>query len=109
MTRFEQRVQRGLAQHGDKWDASELEDRPAFVAWFNDGRRIKVRWTSESGETYERTGRVSTTTGWKPAWILMHRSSDHGSSDVLGPRDEVVAYQNSNGRGYTTIARFVDA
>lgn len=72
-------------RHGDKFDDSSLA--PQFVRYFESGERIEV--AGDEGEGYVRRGRVGVTTGWKPAFLLMHRTSDHGSSDVLGERDEV--------------------
>lgn len=93
---FETRKHR---EHGDKFDPAELHEK--FRNYFHDGRIKVSRYYPESGESYTRTGRVSATTGWKPAFLLMHRSNDHGSSDVLSEKDEVVAVQR--GRKYVTI------
>lgn len=91
-TTYSARLARGKQQHGDKFDPSELEvAHPTIREAFESGLRVRVRTTYSNGETFERTGKVSTTTGWRPAYILMHRSNASGSWDVLGPRDEVVA------------------
>lgn len=88
-------------RHGDKLDLSRLHEK--FRKYYLSDERVKVRaYYPESGESYTRFGRVSTTTGWKPGFLLMHRSSDIGSSDLLSESDEVVAVQRG-GRGYVTI------
>jgi len=88
------------AEHGNRLDLSELHEK--FRRYFLSHQRVKVRaYYPESGESYTRTGRVGKTTGWRPAFLLMHRSSDRGSSDVLSERDEVVAIKR--GRKYETI------
>jgi hypothetical protein len=98
--RYEQRLTRGHAQHGQAFNASDLEAcHPSIRTAFVTGARVRVRTTYSNGEVYERTGTVSTTTGWRPAFILIHRSTDTGSSDVLGTADEVVAIKR--GRTYT--------
>jgi hypothetical protein len=89
---------RGKAKYGEKFDASNLA--PQFKAHYHGGR-IKVRTIYGDEEVWERTGTVGVTTGWKPAFLLMHRSSDHGSSDVLGVGDVIVAVQQ--GRKYVPI------
>lgn len=87
---YEQYLARKRAQYGSKFDPSELA--PQFVPYFGKGGpRIRVRRTYANGETRERTGTVGVTTGWRPAFLLMHRSTDHGSSDVLGRDDVIVA------------------
>lgn len=97
---FDEFVERKRREHGEKFDPSELYEK--FRKYFHTDRRVKIRaYYPDSGETYTRTGRVSVTTGWKPAFLLMHRSNAHGSSDLLTERDEVVAVQV--GRKYQTI------
>jgi hypothetical protein len=76
----------GMARHGERFDASELVS--AFARFHGTGQRIRV----VNGD-FIRTGRVGMTTGWRPAFLLMHRSSDHGSWDVLGPRDVITHVQ----------------
>lgn len=71
----------------------------AVIAAFGSGARVKVRNTAYD-ET--RTGTVSRTTGWRPALLLMRRRNAHGSSDVLGPNDRIVAVWN--GRRYVDTA-----
>lgn len=77
-------------------DRSDLA--PQFAGYYESGDRIKVRTTYPSGETWERTGTVGKTTGWKPAYLLMPRVTSSGSSDVLSARDVVVAVKR--GRDY---------
>lgn len=98
ITPFEQRLIRGQREHGDKFATDDLHAR--FIPYYNSGQRIKVRYGGEDGPTI--TGVVSTTTGWKPAFILMRRSNDHGSSWVLTERDEIIAVQF--GRNYVPVA-----
>ncbi len=88
MTKYEQRLARGRTEHGEHFDSSALDAVDDSIKQaFQSGARVIVR-----NERYDETrrGRVSTTTGWRPAFLLMHRVSDHGSSDVLGPDDRVV-------------------
>lgn len=82
------RYERGRKEHGEKWDPSDLEAASHLAPHYHSDSRVRVQ-NQTSG--YTRTGRISTTTGWKPAFLLMHRSSDLGSSDVLGPEDRVIA------------------
>jgi hypothetical protein len=93
-------LRRFKARYGDKFDPVQLHEK--FRRYYHTDQRIKVRaYYPESGESYTRTGMVSTTMGWRPGFLLMHRSSDIGSSDVLSEKDEVVAVQR--GRKYVTI------
>ena len=74
-----------------RWTDEELPAK--LVPHFRSGVRIRVA----NGE-YVRTGKVGITTGWRPAFLLMHRSSDTGSSDVLNERDQITGVQS--GRAY---------
>ena len=76
-------------QYPDRDDVSVAEIAacdPEVIRAYRTGVRVKVR----NGD-WERTGTVSRTTGWSPALILIHRSNDTGSWDVLGPNDRIVA------------------
>lgn len=88
----QQEFQRYLAEKkrdDDRFDPSELAKK--FIPHFRSGVRIKVR-----NADHVRTGRVGATTGWKPAFILMHRSNAHGSWDVLSDDDEIIGIQHGH-------------
>ena len=91
LTRYESLLERKQFEHGAKFDASNLDLR--FVSAFNNRTRIKVQ---AYGETY--FGTVGVTTGWKPAFLLMHNSRSIGSGTILGPNYEIVAVKR--GRKY---------
>jgi len=92
MSEYERHMARRPKYDGEHWtDTAELDAAGQFKPWFH-GPRIKV-----AGPWGTRFGTVGMTTGWRPAFLLMHRSSDIGSSDLLGPDDHVVAVQR-NGR-----------
>ena len=84
MTRYSKFLTRKRREYGDKFSDSDLPSW--FVHYFNTGDRVKV-----TREDWTRTGTVGVTTGWRPAFLLMHRSNADGSSDVLSDRDEIVA------------------
>ena len=92
---YNARVRRGREQYGEKFDSSSLDavDHSIRDA-YETGQRVRV--SSEHGFT--RTGRVSTTMGWRPSFLLMHRSDADGSWDLLGEGDRVIAVWN--GRRY---------
>jgi hypothetical protein len=81
-------IERKRAEYGEKFDPSALE--PVFIPYFESQARIEVVTKYPEGEAYKRRGRVGVTTGWRPTFLLMHRISDVGSGDVLGPNDKVV-------------------
>jgi hypothetical protein len=84
---------------GEKFDPSDLA--PQFVEYFESGERIKVE--TDHGEWRNiRTGTISVTTGWRPAFLLIHRRNSDGSSDVLGARDRVTHVQY--GKAYRPVA-----
>lgn len=86
----------GEANYGDRFDGSDLAAAAICAPYLHNGLRLKVR----NGE-YVRTGTVGKTTGWRPAFLLMHRSSDVSSGDVLGPNDHIIA--TWNGRRYEPV------
>lgn len=94
-------VNQGRVQHGERFDDTDLRAAKHFAPYYRNGARLKVRRDYGDGEYHERTGTVGKTTGWKPAFLLMHRSSDRGSSDVLGPEDEITHIHN--GRQYVPV------
>ena len=102
MSEYQESLVRGRKEWGEKFETSDLDECDSALATYFQGPRVRVVTTYANGETETRTGRISRTTGWRPAFLLMHRSSDHGSSDILSPRDKVIAVQ-LNGRDYTPI------
>lgn len=74
-----------LARRGQYTDTTDLDAASQFKPHFH-GPRIKV-----AGPAGTRFGTVGMTTGVKPAFLLMHRRTDIGSWDVLGPEDMVIA------------------
>lgn len=91
MSRLAGTIRRGVVRWGECFDASDLEAvHPSILAAYESGARVEVTSTYEDGETFTRRGRVSVTTERKPAFLLVHRTSDSGSWDVLFPGDVVV-------------------
>jgi hypothetical protein len=74
-------------------DRSDLA--PAFAPYYGTGVRVRVKF-SYSDE--ELTGTIGRTTGWRPAYLLMRRSSDRGSIYTLAAADRIVAVKH--GRKY---------
>jgi hypothetical protein len=93
---YEISLKRGVQKWGAKFDTSSMDACKTLLTFF-DGPRVRLTRTYENGETFTRSGRISRTTGWKPALILMSRSNAIGSSDVLDANDKLVAVQ-VNGR-----------
>ncbi len=88
MTKYEEYITRKRKDYGDRFSEASLA--PQFVRYFNSGQRIEVVQRFADGTEYRRRGTVGVTTGWIPAFLLMHRSNQVGSSDVLTTRDEIV-------------------
>lgn len=99
MTKFEEYCERQRRRYGDKFTTAQMPEK--FVRYYNSGERVKVRTTYGETEVYERTGTISTSTGWAPIFLLMRRVTSLGSSDVLGERDEIVAVKR--GRKYVEV------
>lgn len=99
MRKYLDYVAEGPRRWGDKFDPSDLDAAHQFRLWFRSGLRIRVRRLRTDGTAWDRTGRVSATTGYRPAFLLMHRSSDISSWDVLGPEDKIIGVESSHGSG----------
>ncbi len=82
---FEQYTARKQREFGEQFDASALA--PQFIRYFNSGERVRVEIRNDG----ERAGTIGVTTGWRPAFLLMHNTRSTGSSDVLGFSDTVTA------------------
>jgi hypothetical protein len=94
-----ERIARGKAQHGERFDSSTLESaHPSILDAYASGQRVRVTRLYADGTTHTRTGIVSTTTGWRPSFLLMRRANAHGSSDVLDECDQVT--HTWRGRSY---------
>lgn len=92
LNRFEKLCADRKNQYGEKWDPSDLSQQ--FVSHFNTGhsRRIKVKGVGNCGE--DVWGFVGITTGWKPAFLLMRREGQVGSSIVLSDKDQILGQKN---------------
>ena len=82
MTTYNDFIARKEREYGNKFDPSDLPAK--FIPFYENNYRIEVKYYGE----LER-GRVGITTGWKPAFLLMHRTSDHGSSTLLNDNYEI--------------------
>lgn len=76
---------------GDKFDTSEIA--PEFFRYYGTGIRLEV-----TGPSGVRRGTVGVTSGWRPMFLLMHRKSDIGSSDVLTKEDKVTGIVDKRGK-----------
>lgn len=99
MSAFTEYLDRAKRQYGDKFDSSALYAADSKARDYYQGSRVLVETVYSDGVRYRRAGVVSATTGWKPSLLLMHRVSDIGSSDLIGPNDKVIAVQ-SGGKYY---------
>ncbi|HJT94037.1 MAG TPA: hypothetical protein VJ777_19245, partial [Mycobacterium sp.] len=83
------RIRKRREQQYHSVDLSLLERvDPALLDAYDSGQRVKVRPACPGGEAWERTGRVSITTGPTPVLLLIHRSNSIGSWDTLEAGDE---------------------
>jgi hypothetical protein len=98
--RIRERVEQ---QHGTRADLSAvLACEPALLAEYGTGRRVQVCRHYASGP-HVRTGLVGMSTGWRPVLLLIHRRTDSGSGDVLGPGDRLLAVQHDPGGPYVSV------
>jgi hypothetical protein len=103
-TPFDDLLARGRAQWGEKFNPIELVEH--LRPYYGTGQRVQITTDYPAGDGYPaeswvRTGTIGATTGWRPAFLLMHRSSDHGSSDLLSEQCRVTAVQV--GRRYVPV------
>ena len=83
MRNYQDMLERRQHEHGAKFDPADLA--PQFIRFYESGQRIEVK--TPWGDL-ER-GYVGVTTGWKPAFLLVHRRSDSGSSTLLSHEYEI--------------------
>ena len=88
MSNYRDYIDRKRKEHGNKFDSSKLFYQ--FIPAFNSGERIEVDFYHDEKPIYSLRGTVGVTTGWKPAFLLMLRRSDVGSSCILGENDRIV-------------------
>jgi len=100
MTNYDEMVADKKAQYEGKFDPSDLDSR--FVQYFNSGERIRVE-TTDGDAVDVRTGTVGVTTGWRPAFLLIHRSNASGSIDLLLPPDNNRITAVKRGTSYEAI------
>jgi hypothetical protein len=102
MNRFYDYLQRKSAQHGNKFNPSDLEsaDKNAIMA-YDTGKKVVVFFRNSKGKLYDiKSGYIGITTGWKPCFLLMRTKRSMGSSWTIGPYDRVEEYFPSKHRGY---------
>lgn len=99
MSEYTEYVSRQQVRYPGKFSESDLPAK--FRPFLRSGQRIRVSRVYSPDETYTRTGTVGVTTGHKPAFLLMRRASDHGSSDVLSDKDTITHVQY--GRTYVPV------
>lgn len=94
-TYIEQVIEAGIAVHGDKFDASDLDER--FVRYYFSKERVKIK--DSSGKIMY--GIVDKTTGWKPVFLLMYNSRSFGSGELIGQRIEIIGVQQKGFKKYS--------
>lgn len=98
MTRYEEYIAKRKHEFGSCFTEENLDQR--FVPYFNSGEQVKIE--ACYGMIY---GRIGATTGWRPAFLLMHNSRAIGSSVILGSSHHIVAVKR--GTKYVPISKGV--
>jgi len=80
---YQDLLARAKAQHGSKFDDSELD--PRFIPYYENGKRI---WVDDFGHV--ASGTVSVTTGWRPVFLLMSSVRAMGSSTLLTKKTKIL-------------------
>lgn len=93
---YEDYLNRKRAEHGERFDPSDLAEQ--FIPYFISRERIRVEGLADE----PLTGTVGVTTGHKPAFLLMRRSSDHGSMWLLSDEHRITAVKR--GRDYVAVS-----
>ncbi len=95
MRSYLQTINNRKAEFGDKFSDVALSKQ--FIKYYENGKRIKVLFPDGSYEY----GSVGMTTGWIPCFLLIHKSTDLGSSTVLSDKDKIIAVKV--GKGYLSV------
>lgn len=102
MSRYDQLLSRLSATYGSgALDLSDLD--PRFVEHYNNGARLAVVYGAWDDTARIEYGTVGCTTGWKPAWLLMHNTRSLGSSVLLGPEYQIIKVKPVGARKYDQL------
>lgn len=82
------RIEHGQHQFGAKFDASTLLEAPQLHEAYATGDRVEVDMYGDGSVTLR--GTISTTTGWRPAFLLVLTSRSHGSIYLPDRRTRVL-------------------
>ena len=81
---YEEYIQKKKAEYGEKFSDEELNKD--FIPYFENGERISV----DLGDGEVKQGTIGVTTGWKPVFLLMSRTTAFSSSTTIGKQAKVV-------------------
>ena len=84
MRNYQEYIQRKQKTLGLMFDPSELA--PQFIPFYENEKRIEVKFLD--GEV--KRGRVGTTTGWKPIFLLLLTQRSMGSCYTLHQDDKIL-------------------
>lgn len=76
-------LKRQSKKYGDKFDPSNLA--PQFAPYLHSWNRVTVDMWDKV-----RKGYVGVTTGWRPVFLLMHRLTSIGSSNLLNSEHKLL-------------------
>ena len=87
MTRYQMYVAMKTDEYGSRFDNSDLAEQ--FISHYNFGQSRRIKVLFPWGEIV--WGYVGITTGWKPAFLLMRRVGQYGSSLLLNKDCKILA------------------
>lgn len=87
---FDQYCERKKQRYGELFSTEDLA--PQFIPYLHTNTRIKVE--DKNGKIH--FGSVGITTGWRPAFLLMHSERCIGSSCLLTKEDKIIAYKDGH-------------
>jgi hypothetical protein len=85
--RLQERIDRGRREHGDSFDPRILLAAPQLHAAYERQDRVEIDMRGDGEEVLR--GRLGTTTGWRPCWLLIRRVDSVGSTAVPDHRSVI--------------------
>jgi len=91
---FNDYVNRKKTEYGDKFSLVNINQN--FIKYYENRKRILVKFTYWNNVCEYKTGIIGVTTGWSPIFLLMSKSNSMSSGDTIGSNASIEAVKIGN-------------
>lgn len=89
MKSYQDFIDRKKREHGKKFSEKNLNRD--FIPYFENGARVEVSFRTKEGKEYwVKKGRIGTTIGHEPCFLLMLKTRSVGSIFIIGKNDKIL-------------------